>query len=59
MIILFVFYVDPISVATTVVEITCYRFVFAERIWGWILEKYILYPVELLENSWNLVIINQ
>ena len=56
MIVVFVYY-DSSSVAATVAEITYIDL--RERIWGWILEKQILYPEELLVISWNFVIISQ
>ena len=62
-IVFFIFYVDSISAAATVAEIVWCCFVFAcqdwERNWVWVLEKCILYPGEMLKNSWNFFIISQ
>ena len=53
MIVLFLFYVDLISVAATVAEITWYRFVFGEGEFGtgsW-KNKFFIF-----ENSWNFIV---
>ena len=43
---------------STAAGITWYRFVFAQRDWSWVQENK-FFPGELLEHSWNFVIISQ